>query len=69
MTLYKQGDILLLPFPFTDLSGKKQRPAVVVSGNSYNKAHPDLILAPITSQFNHNPDEIEPDHWQKAGLL
>ena len=69
MTSYKQGDILLVRFPFTDLSSTKQRPAVVVSGNEYNRLHLDIILAPITTQIRHAPDEVEPASWQQAGLL
>jgi mRNA interferase MazF len=30
---YSSGDVVLVPFPFTDQSGAKKRPAVVVSGN------------------------------------
>lgn len=42
----KQGEIILVPFPFTDLSGSKIRPAVVVS----NTKKADIIVAFITSQ-------------------
>jgi mRNA-degrading endonuclease toxin of MazEF toxin-antitoxin module len=39
---------VLVPFPFTDLTGRKQRPALVVSPSSI---HPDdVILCAITSQ-------------------
>jgi len=69
MTIYEQGDVLLVPYPFTDQSGTKQRPAVVLSGAAYNQHHPDLILAPITSQITHSGDEIILDNWQAAGLL
>lgn len=42
----KKGDILLIPFPFTDLTGAKLRPAVVlVSGNA------DVTVAFITTQL------------------
>ncbi len=69
MTTYRQGDVLLVPYPFTDQSGSKRRPAVVLSGDAYNQAHPDVILAPITSQIKNTPDEASLAHWQAAGLL
>jgi mRNA interferase MazF len=36
MTTYSFGDVILVPFPFTDQSRAKQRPAVVVSSARYN---------------------------------
>jgi hypothetical protein len=50
MTGYEFGDVLLVPFPFTDQTGAKQRPAVVVNSRRYRHERPDLILMPITSQ-------------------
>ncbi len=42
----KQGDIVAILFPFSDLSARKMRPALVLSNDSYNK-HKNLILAGI----------------------
>lgn len=44
---YNQGDIILLPFPYTDLSKIKQRPAIIISSNSIN--HNNYIVAKLTS--------------------
>jgi mRNA interferase MazF len=68
-TLYKQGDVLLVPFPFTNQSAVKQRPAVILSSEAYNNLHPDVILDPITSQIHGVPDEVSLNDWQSAGLL
>ena len=60
----KQGDIVLLPFPFSDLSSSKVRPAVVISNNTYDGE--DIIVCGVTSQnihkqsieiFNENLDQ------------
>ncbi len=45
--MYKKGTVVLVPFPFTDLTGNKVRPAVIVS-NSKN-GH-DIVVVFITSQ-------------------
>ena len=49
-TSYKRGDVVLVPFPFTDLSRAKQRPALVVSPDAFNSTRDDVLVAAITSQ-------------------
>lgn len=47
---YDFGQVVLVPFPFTDFSETKRRPAVVVSCLAYNRVRPDAVLMAITSQ-------------------
>jgi dTDP-4-dehydrorhamnose reductase len=49
-TGYSFGDIVLVPFPFTDQSAAKRRPAVVVSSAAYHRGRRDLIIMAVTSQ-------------------
>ena len=51
MTAYNYGDIVLVPFPFTDQSAVKKRPAVIVSSDTYNSKRPDIIIMAVTSQM------------------
>ena len=48
-TMPKQGDILLIPIPFTDLSSQKRRPVVVISNNQYNGKTGDVVVVAMTS--------------------
>ena len=71
MTAYNFGDVILVPFPFTDQRQAKQRPAVIVSSARYNTERPDLILMAITSQVRSPATfgEVIVQHWQAAKLL
>jgi mRNA interferase MazF len=67
---FQRGDVVLVPFPFSDLSTAKVRPAVVVSGSLYHTTEPDLILAAITSKTataTGSLDYVLSD-WQTANL-
>lgn len=46
---YNQGDIVLVPFPFTNASEDKVRPAIIISNSKVNSTK-DIILAQITGQ-------------------
>jgi mRNA interferase MazF len=66
MSNCSRGDIVLVRYPFTDLSGSKVRPAVIVS-----TAHPstDILIVPLTSQISFLlPGEFILKHWKSSGL-
>lgn len=67
----RKGDVVMVPFEFTDRSGAKWRPAVVVSSERYNQRSPDVIIASVTGNLRaipHPGDHVITD-WQSAGLL
>ncbi len=69
--VFQRGDVVLIPFPYTDLSASKTRPAVIVSSTIYHTTRPELLLAYVSSQISQaNPtiDYVLAD-WTAAGLL
>ena len=48
-TMPKQGDILLIPIPFSDLSSQKRRPVIVISNDQYNSKTRDVVVVAMTS--------------------
>lgn len=71
MTGFEFGAIVLVPFPFTDQSEVKQRPAVIVSSRAYQQQRPDVIVMAVTSQVRPKLGigEVLLQDWQSAGLL
>jgi mRNA interferase MazF len=61
------GAIVLIPFPFSDLSQAKFRPALVVAESGYG----DWIMAQVTSKSYGDPKAIElrPDDFASGSLL
>jgi mRNA interferase MazF len=51
----EQGDIVLIPIPFTDLTSHKRRPVIVVSNDAYNRKSADMVVVAMTS----NPAPVE----------
>ncbi len=68
-TTYNQWDIVLVPFPFTDLSRVKKRPTLIISPSEYNK-NGDVVIAFITSNVKAKPKYCDYliKEWQKANL-
>ena len=70
-TGYSFGDVVLVPFPFTDQSGSKKRPAVVISSAQYQAERRDLVIMAVTSQIRLRPalGEFVVVDWKRAGLV
>ena len=50
----QQGDIVLVPVPFTDLSSRKRRPVIIVSSDAYNASGVDMVVVAMTSNPTQN---------------
>jgi len=55
MERFVKGDVVVLPFPFSDLSASKRRPAIVVALGEYG----DVILCQITSKLKKGAETVE----------
>ncbi|GAC1376826.1 MAG: hypothetical protein NVSMB4_05910 [Acidimicrobiales bacterium] len=66
-----RGDLLLAPFPYSDLRGLKRRPVCVVSSAAYSQG-PDVIVAMVTSSHARvarpGLGDVVLRDWQAAAL-
>jgi len=53
MPTYSPGDVVIVPFPFSDRDATKRRPALVCSAAAFNDSSRHLVLAMITTA-SHN---------------
>jgi len=70
MTAFSRGDVVLVGFVFSDESGKKVRPALVLSSPPYHRGRQEVIVAAISSNIRRR---LFGDHsivdWKGVGLL
>ena len=66
MEKFVKGDVIVLPFPFSDLSSTKKRPALVVA----DLPGDDVILAQITSaeRFDEYAISLNIEDFKAGGL-
>lgn len=58
-TNVSQRDIILIPFPYSDLSQTKRRPAIILSNGEYNSNNLDIICCAITSNPRSYENSVE----------
>ena len=70
MTAYRQGDVILVPYPFGERAGGRKRPALVVSSDAYAEETAQLIIAQITSRVTASarPGDYHIRDWRAANL-
>lgn len=49
--MYRQREIVLVPFPYSDLSSIKRRPVLIVSNDEYNSKYQDVVVVVISSKI------------------
>lgn len=65
--MYKQREIVLVPFPYSDLTASKQRPALIISNSLVNRSE-DRICCLITSNFMNGGILIETKNFENGKL-
>ncbi len=69
MPTFKQGDVVKVPFPYTDRGTRQSRPALVVSTGQIESAHGLLWVLMITSAENRGwPGDVSVNDLELAGL-
>jgi mRNA interferase MazF len=65
--MYEQKEIVLLPFPYSDLTGSKLRPAIIISNENLNKSE-DRMCCLVTTQLKRNDLLIEKKDFASGEL-
>ena len=71
MTNFSRGEVVMVEIAFSGTPGRKKRPAVVISVESYHHGGTKLIVAGLTSNVTSPArfGDVPIEHWQKAGLV
>ena len=68
MITVKQGSIVTVLFPYSNLSDSKQRPGVILSPEQYSSRTSELLVAQITSRNSPFRNQYRITEWAQAGL-
>jgi mRNA interferase MazF len=69
MLAYKPGDVVIVPFPFTDRATSKRRPALVCSSEPFNRLSRHVVLSMITTAGHSAwPGDVPITELDDAGL-
>lgn len=67
---FSRGDVVLVSFMFSEETGAKRRPAVLLTSEAYQRGRQEVIAAAITSNTDRMlVGDFLIDDWQDAGLL
>ncbi len=66
-TMFNQRDIVLIPFPYSDLTLSKKRPALIISNERIHKMQ-DRICCLVTTKPHKNNLLIEKNSFEKGTL-
>ncbi|MDA8199822.1 MAG: type II toxin-antitoxin system PemK/MazF family toxin [Thermaerobacter sp.] len=69
MTDLEPRSVVLVRFPFTDLSSTKRRPAIVVSTTAFHHGTHDVIVVAVTSVPSAMPADFPLMDWSAGGLV
>jgi mRNA-degrading endonuclease toxin of MazEF toxin-antitoxin module len=69
---YRRGLVVVVNVPYTDRSGVKPRPALIISTERFHRDLPDVIVCPISSQPRFyrrpGPGDCPLRNWPSIGL-
>ena len=71
-TTFRRGQVVVVAVPFSDASGTKRRPALVVSAEAFHRGLTDVLVCPISSQPRYHRTPGTGDcplrNWRRVGL-
>lgn len=62
------GDVVVVPFPFSERPGGKRRPALVLSHRHFNESGHTVLAMITTTPRSSWPGDVAIDHLEEAGL-
>jgi mRNA interferase MazF len=67
----KRGSVVMVPYPFAELTSSKARPALVLSGERFFRSEGKIIVAAITSNVRaqRGVTNLLLVRWRESGLL